>query len=98
MVRVSWYMLTEMYTKESGWMTKRKGLGDIIMLTELAMKGIGRMISNMVSELNIGQASNYDFDDIGLDNTVYEGNFAFGKKHGKGKLQLPDGSVYEGEF
>ena len=32
------------------------------------------------------------------DGSIYEGEFKFGKKYGKGKLTNINGSVYEGEF
>ena len=33
-----------------------------------------------------------------MNGEVYEGHWAFDKPHGKGKLRLKDGSVFEGEY
>ena len=36
--------------------------------------------------------------EIWPDGAKYEGDYQFGKKHGKGVLIFADGSRYEGEF
>ena len=35
---------------------------------------------------------------MGINGTIYEGEWMEGKYHGKGKLQLPGGEIYAGLF
>ena len=50
----NWYMLTEMYMRDSGKMIKLMGRVVISMLTELPTSVNGKMINNMVKELRHG--------------------------------------------
>jgi len=35
---------------------------------------------------------------VGINGTIYEGEWLDGKYHGPGKLQTPDGKLFAGQF
>ena len=91
----SWF---DMYTPESGKLTKESDRVHVKLLVDAIRGSIERTEEKYEGEYNEEGKRHGKGKYTYANGNVYEGDFQDGKRHGKGKFTYASGSVYEGDW